>query len=161
MPTTRLDDDGHPEIVDDEPEKVETIAERARAQSAEKLGLTAGVEVAVIDGETIFVPNAGMLDEDQQQRYNEYLYELESLDLDEDGEPKFPHRRDKVLLEPSNVRLAKAIFGPDLWVKLRAAGVRAGDVNLHWMRMNKELADRQAEDSKSVGRLRSVAPVSE
>jgi putative intracellular protease/amidase len=63
------------------------------------------------------------------------------------GNVKVPERKDDVLVN-YNMRLAKAIFG-ERYDAFKAAGGRSSDVNLHWSRMNKALADRRAVDSKS------------
>jgi hypothetical protein len=55
----------------------------ARAQAAEYLGFTASTEIVLDSGEVFEIPNPGLLDDDQQERFEELQAELDSFDHDE------------------------------------------------------------------------------
>lgn len=152
----------------------------AREQAAEDLGFASAFLIDIGNGETVEIPYPGLLDDDQQQRYNELQAELETLDredvpiLDDNGNPvlddggkprmrsvvKEPHRKDGKLLEPYTVRLCKALFGDAGYAKLKKAGVRANDINAYWIRMHRQYEERLANDSKSARGVSSLASVS-
>jgi len=55
----------------------------ARQQAAEYLGFTASIYIKVDNGEVFEIPNPGLLDDDQQERFEELQSELETFDHDE------------------------------------------------------------------------------
>ena len=55
----------------------------ARSQAAEYLGFTASVEIVLDSGEVFEIPNPGLLDDDQQERFEELQAELDSFDHEE------------------------------------------------------------------------------
>lgn len=55
----------------------------ARQQSAEYLGFTASTEIVLDSGEVFEIPNPGLLDDDQQERFEELQAELDTFDHDE------------------------------------------------------------------------------
>ena len=138
--------------------------EEAREQAAEYLGFVVSERITTPKGEVFEIPNPSLLDDDQQARYDQLRVDTETWDrhpgtpevLNEDGTVKTP-ARPGALKDPErkdgelvhyNVQLAKAIFG-DRYEAFKAAGGRASDLELHWSRMRKALADRRAVDSKS------------
>jgi hypothetical protein len=138
--------------------------EEAREQAAEYLGFVVSERITLPNGEVFEIPNPSLLDDDQQARYDQLRVDTETWDrhpgtpevLNEDGTVKtpavpgplkVPERKDGVLVN-YNVLLAKAIWG-DRYEAFKAARGRASDLELHWSRMNKALADRRAADSKS------------
>jgi hypothetical protein len=146
-----------------------TSFDEARAQAAEFLGFIASERIVTKDG-VFEIPNPSLLDDDQQSRVDALDLETESWDrhddiLDEAGKVtvrgalKVPNRKGGKLVS-YNVGLAKAIFG-DRYEAFKTAGGHSGDVNLIWSKMNRALAQRRAEDSKSGGSAASVAPVSD
>jgi hypothetical protein len=139
--------------------KPKSSFEDAREQSAEYLGFLVSERIITSKGEVFEIPNQSLLDDEQQQRYDELELELESWDrhpdvLDDDGkikvrgELKVPYRKDGKLVEHYNIQLAKVIFG-DRYEAFKAAGGRAADVWVTWIKMNKVVAERRAADSKS------------
>jgi hypothetical protein len=143
--------------------------EAARQQAAEYLGFLDGVKVRTERGDVFEIPNPSLLDDDQQTRFDKLQLEIESWDRHEDilnedgsvrteGALKEPNRKDNELVENYNIQLAKAIFG-DRYEAFKTAGGRASDVSTIWWKMNKQLADRRAADSKSAGSTEDVAPV--
>lgn len=143
--------------------------EDAREQAAEYLGFVASERIRTADGTVFEIPNPSLLDDDQQSRYDQLQFDTESWEchpdiLDDKGEVKVrgslkePHRKDGVLVENYNIQLAKAIFG-DRYDAFRAAGGRANDVAVIWWKMNKALADRRREDSKSGSGAAGLAAV--
>lgn len=135
--------------------------EEAREQAAESLGLMKSVYVKAENSDEKFeIPNPSMLDDDQQARYDQMQLDIEDLDRapdikDEDG--KFvrkgdvlePYRKHGKLVDSHGVMLAKAIFGPEGYEKFKRAGGRSSDVTLVWWQMNRVLAKKRLEDSKS------------
>jgi hypothetical protein len=103
----------------------------ARAQSAEYLGFTASTEIVLDSGEVFEIPNPGLLDDDQQERFEELQAELDSFDHDEvevpvveytvetrtDGttysEPKVVgHKKERVLLTNPHRKNGKPVKPP-------------------------------------------------
>ncbi|CQD03785.1 gp32 protein [Mycobacterium europaeum] len=150
--------------------------EAAREQAAQYLGYVASEKIRTPRGEVFEIPNPSLLDDDQQQRYDQLQLETESWErhddvLNEDGTVKTrgmikePARKtgedgNPVLVENYQIQLAKAIFG-DRYEAFKAAGGRANDVSFIWAKMNKQIADRRKQDSKSAGSDQAVAVVAE
>src|ERR1700748_2295901 len=141
------------------PENRHNSFEDARDQAAEYLGFVAGERITTRTGEVFEIPSASLLDDDQQTRYDQLQLEAESWDrhddvLDDDGKVKVrgallePNRNGGELVENYNIQLAKAIFG-DRYEAFKAAGGRASDVAVTGWKMNRQLAERRAADSKS------------
>lgn len=57
--------------------------EQAREQAAEYLGFTASTEIVLESGEVFEIPNPGLLDDDQQERFEALQAELDTFDHDE------------------------------------------------------------------------------
>lgn len=144
----------------------------AKEQAADYFGFTAGVSIQLDNGKVFEIPNPAMLDDDQQERYEEFLFVLEQCDREEDievpertlsdgtvlpaatvkGDLKKPLRINNELLKPSyNVRLAQVLFGEDGYADFKAAGGSGSQVALEWTRMNREFQERLDADSKSAG----------
>lgn len=145
--------------------------EAAREQAANYLGYVASERIRTPRGDVFEIPNPTLLDDEQQQRYDELQLEVESWDRHDDvlnddgtvktrGAVKDPARKGGELVENYNIQLAKAIFG-DRYEAFKTAGGRANDVSFIWAKMNKVIADRRAADSKSAGSDQAVAPVPE
>lgn len=151
----------------------------AREQAAEYHGFAASVEIEI--GEEIFeIPNPSLLDDDQQERFNDLNAEIErDCDREDDieipehttpegttfpaktirGDLKQPYTVDGVPLKPPyNTRLAVALFGEDGYRRFKAGGGRSNQIALAWGQMNREFEARQAKDAKSNG-SDSVNPV--
>lgn len=76
------------------------------------------------------------------------------------GELKQPHRdKDGQPVDHYEIQQAMALLG-DQYEAFNKAGGQASDVTVTWWKMNKALAERHAEDSKSVSGDRPVEPVS-
>lgn len=133
--------------------------EEAREQAADYLGMLASVKIEVKGGEVFEVPNPSLLDDDQQDAYDELQISLEALERWPDtkndagevirrGEPLEPHRtKDGTRVEHYNVRLAKALFG-ERYEKFKAGGGRANDVAVIWFQMQKKLTEQAKTDPK-------------
>ncbi len=134
-------------------------AKEAREQASEFLGMLASVTVKADNGEVFEIPNPALLDDEQQQRYDQMQLEAESYDRhpdvkDDQGNTRkgpfmVPHRKNGKLVENENVRLAKAIFGDEVYKRFKAAGGRASDIGLVWGQMNQVLQKRLDAESKS------------
>ena len=141
----------------------------AKEQAAEYFGFTASVYVEGKSGDIYEIPSPGMLDDDQQERWDELQFLLESCDRSDDivvperevdgvvipartiqGDLKTPYRINGELLKPTyNARLAIALFGEEGYEKFKADGGSGNQVALEWARMNKEYMERVEADSKS------------
>lgn len=55
----------------------------ARQQASEYLGFTASTEIVLESGEVFEIPNPGLLDDDQQERFEELQAELDTFDHNE------------------------------------------------------------------------------
>jgi hypothetical protein len=142
--------------------------QEARAQATECLGFVASKEIRV--GNEVFeIPNASLLDDEQQMRVDALDLEVDGYDrhpdvLNADGSVKVrgalmvPYRKNGKLVENYNIRLAKAIFG-ERFEKFRAAGGRSNDVALFWSQMRQEMDERRKKDSKSSGSVNALALV--
>lgn len=144
----------------------------AREQAADYFGFTASVFIQVEGGKVFEIPNPGLMDDDQQERWEELQFELEQCDREDDieipehhaddgtvypartiaGDLIVPHRKDgKLLKPPYNVRLAIALFGEVGYKEYKAGGGIANQIALEWARMNREYQERVASDPKSNG----------
>lgn len=152
----------------------------AKEQAAEYFGFTASTFIQVDGGKVFEIPNPGLMNDDQQERWEELQFELENCDREDDivipehkledgttvpsstlpGEVKTPYRIDGQLLKPPyNVRLAKALFGEDGYNEYKAGGGIANQIAMEWARMNREYQERVASDSKSGGNVPSLESV--
>ncbi|WPH57645.1 hypothetical protein [Mycobacterium phage WXIN] len=149
--------------------------EEAKIQAAEYFGFASSTSVRVDNGKVFEIPNPGLLDDDQQERYEELQFFLEQCDREPDtevpeqsvviddkvttiaaytipGEVKKPFRINGELLKPPYaVRLAIALFGEEGYAEYKANGGIANLIGFEWARMNKEYQERVAADSKSEG----------
>jgi hypothetical protein len=142
----------------------------AKEQAADYFGFTASVFIQVDSGKVFEIPNPGLMDDDQQERWEQLQFELEQCDREPDvvipdrtlddgtvipgttirGEILTPHRINGELLKPPyNVRLAKALFGEEGYAEYKAGGGIANQIALEWARMNREYQERVASDPKS------------
>jgi hypothetical protein len=143
-------------------------------QTAQYLGFMTGIEFDIGGGQTWTLPNPSLLDDEQEDRYNQELVDMEleaeQYDrapdvLDDDGkfvrkgEILTPERIEGKVVPNRDVRIAKALMGEDVYVKFKAAGGKASQLTLHWNQMGKFMRDRAAKDSKSGGSAGVVAPV--
>ncbi|QPO16633.1 tail assembly chaperone [Mycobacterium phage KashFlow] len=162
------------------PKKPASIKE-AQEQAAEYFGFTAGYQIQV--GDEIFeIPNPGLLDDDQQQRWEELQFKLEKCDREDDvvippytledgttvpqrtikGELKTPYQIDGELMRPPyNVQLAIALWGEEAYERFKAGGGRSNLIPLQWARMNREFQERVDADPKSAGSDGEMDGVSE
>lgn len=155
--------------------------DEARQQAAEYFGFTASASIRVSTGEVFEIPNPGLMDDDQQERWEALQFDLESCDRDESielpeqkledgtvipprtikGDILTPYRKNGELLKPPyNVRLAIALFGEEGYRKYKAGGGIANQIAMEWARMNREFEERvNSGDSKSGGSDSAVAAV--
>lgn len=154
--------------------RIPQSVEAAKLQSAEYFGFTASTYVQVEGGKVFEIPNPGLMNDDQQERWEDLQFELEKCDrhpdtevpertfTDEDGHVTTlpaatikgdfmtPYRINGELLKPPyNVRLAIALFGPEGYKEYKAGGGIANQIALEWARMNREYQERIEADPKS------------
>lgn len=133
-------------------------------------------------------PDFGMLGDEQQEAYEDLLFETESYDREDDiyipeqrlkdpdgnetgvvlpavtqpGNLKRPYRRDGVLVKPPySVRVVQAALGETDFKRLKEGGRSAADVWKIWGAQGLEVKDRQKGDPKSAGSVVAVASVPE
>lgn len=154
--------------------------EEAKLQAAEYFGFTASAHIRVQNGKVFEVPNPGLMDDDQQERWEELQFDLEQCDREPDievpaqelpdgtklaartvrGDLITPYRKNGELLKPPyNVRLAIALFGEDGYKEYKAGGGIANQIAMEWARMNREFEERASVDPKSGGSDSTLAAV--
>lgn len=156
--------------------RVPVSVREAKDQAAEFFGFAASAYIQVEGGKVFEIPNPGLMDDDQQERWEELQFELEKCDREPDiiipehttedgttipaqtiqGELITPYRKTvngetKLLKPPYNARLAIALFGEEGYAEFKAGGGSGNQVAIEWARMNKEYQDRLASDPKSGG----------
>lgn len=153
----------------------------ARDQAAEFHGFTASVNIQI--GEEVFeIPNPSLLDDDQQERFNDLNAEVEATCDHEDdiviaehkledgtvipertlkGELINPYVINGKPLKPAyNTQLAKALFGEEGYARFKAGGGRSNQIALAWGQMNEEYEERKKKDPKSVAGVENPASLS-
>ena len=152
----------------------------AREQAAEYFGFAAS-EYIKVGGEQFEIPNPGLMDDEQLERYEELQDSLRHFDHDEierrsaitgevivhpvTGLPVVdkvliePHRKGGELVRPPYaVRLAIALWGQDGYdryvEKCKAAGEKPNSaiIPVVWRKMQRQFSERLAQDSKSADR---------
>lgn len=129
---------------------------------ADHHGFAASVPILGDDGAVYDIPNPGLLDDDQMERWEELQFDLEQCDREPSrvenvervlrdgstvsvattvpGDLKTPYRIDGELMRPSySVRLTQVIFG-DRAKDYKAAGGSGSQVAIEWSKMNREFA---------------------
>lgn len=153
--------------------RVTKSVQEAKDQAADYFGFTASTYIQVENGKVFEIPNPGLMDDDQQARWEDLQFLLEQCDREEDyvieqtvledgrvlpekripGEMLVPYRINGELLRPPyNVRLAIALFGEDGYAEYKANGGIANQIALEWAKMNREYQERLQSDTKSDGR---------
>lgn len=151
----------------------------AKEQAAEYFGFAASVYV---QGKSRIweIPSPALMDDDQQERWDELQFTLEQCDREDDivipartredgsvspeqvieGDYKKPYRINGELLKPTyNARLAIALFGDEGYEEFKKDGGSGSLVAMEWARMNKEYMERVENDSKSDGTHASLEVV--
>lgn len=157
----------------DTPEAHPIKPEAAAAQATEYLGFM-GSEVYALDGEQWTLPSPNLMPPAMKMRYLEHLrFISEDLDTDERKDPitgemrkvqKFPLRHDGKLVNDEEL-LCIALMGTDVesdraaylndgalpvtYAKFLQAGGVPGQINTAWQMMERQLRERQKQDSKS------------
>lgn len=152
--------------------RIPKSVQEAKEQAAEYFGFTASAFIQTSDGKVWEIPNPGLMDDDQQERWEELQFDLQSYDREDDivipeqvldGGTVIPERRIKGDLvtpyqkngqrmsPPYNVRLAKVLFGEEGYAAYKAGGGIANQIALEWARMNREYQERVESDPKSDG----------
>ncbi len=146
---------------------------RAAEQAAAYDGVFASTLLELDDGTTIEIPphpHLGLLGDEQQEAYEELLFEVEGYDRHPDvyipeqtlasgvvlpaetrrAELKIPHRKDGVLVKPPyRTRMVQIALGPQAYAQLCAGGKDAADVIKIWTKGAARLEERRQSDSKS------------
>lgn len=160
--------------------RIPVSVSEAKEQAAEYFGFTASTYIRVDSGKVFEIPNPGLLDDDQQERWEQLQFDLEGCDREPDieipeqklddgsvlaartlpGNPIMPYRKDGQLLKPPYaVRLAIALFGEEGQKEYKAGGGIANQISVEWARMNKEYQERVERDPKSAGSVSAVEAV--
>lgn len=156
--------------------RIPVSVKEAKEQAADYFGFTASTFIQIEGGKVFEIPNPGLMDDDQQERWEELQFQVEKCDRHPDvvidsttvtdsngttttvppytapGDIMIPHRIDGGLLKPSyNVRLAIALWGEEGYEEYKKGGGIANQIGLEWARMNREYQERLKTDSKSTG----------
>jgi hypothetical protein len=159
---------------------------RAREQAAEVPdSVFAPTPLILDDGEVLMIPphpNLNMLDDDAQEEYEEYLYEVNHT-YDRHPDIYFPQQtldNGRVLPEetkrgeligppyekggqlvkpPHQQKVVRIALGEDGYAKLKAGGKQAADVWRIWNEQGLRVADRQNFRPQTNGRPGAVGPV--
>lgn len=163
-------------LLDDDDVKLPPVSseaeEAARDQLAEYFGF-ASHDTITAGGEKFVIPNPSLLDEDQQERYDEVQHQLRKFAHEtivirnaitnevvvdpKTGEPL----TDRVLIEPHEdadgnlikppywSRVLKAVIGGDEYARFVKQGGRPNQFRLVWSKMQREMLERAASDAKS------------
>lgn len=156
--------------------------QQAREQSAAYHGFAASVDIQI--GDDVFeIPNPSLLDDDQQERYNELNSKIErECDHEDDiviaertledgtvmpsrtlpGELKQPYTIKGEPLKPAyNTQLAVALFGEPRYLQFKSGGGRSNQIALIWGEMQAQYDERKKSDPKSDGGAETSAPLSD
>lgn len=148
--------------------KVPGAARRAREQAANYDSVFDPTPLELDNGDVIDIPphpNLNMLDEDEQEAYEDLLAEMRSYDREPDiyiPEQKLengvvlpaetrrgaligpPYYKDGVRVTPAHrTRVVQAALGAEKYAQLRAAGKSSADVWRIWNDQGLKVADRQ------------------
>ncbi len=148
---------------------------RAREQADNYDSMFSSIPMELDDGSVLDLPphpNLGMLDDEQQEAYEELMFEMETYDRDPDivfkeqtlssgsvvpertvrGDLKTPYRKNGVLVKPPHrTKVVQVALGDKDYARLIAGGKNAVDVWRLWHEQTMRIAERQAVDSKSNG----------
>lgn len=133
--------------------------EEAAAHAAQYLGVMRGVRFTLGDNDEWELPNPAFLKPDQRARYKEHQKYMKSMDKESVPHPIiegkmveqyiYPYEKDGEIVDEDEL-LCKALMGDDVYKKFIDAGGAPGQIQVHWNVMNRQLARRMAEDSKSL-----------
>lgn len=157
--------------------------EDAKEQAADYFGFASAAYIEVEkDGvKKVFeIPNPGLMNDDQQERWDELQFEMEGWDREDDiiipertledgsvipgatipGDFKTPYRINGELLKPPySVRLAIALWGKEGYEEYKAGGGISNQIPMEWARMNAEYQKRVDADPKSDGDVPALESV--
>ncbi|PVA66215.1 hypothetical protein [Mycobacteroides abscessus] len=132
--------------------------EEAAALAAEYLGCMKGVRFDLGSGASWELPNPAFMKPDQRARYKAHQKYMKTMDKETvphpiiDGKTVeqfiYPYEKGGEIVDEDEL-LCKALMGEDVYDKFIAAGGAPGQIQVHWNVMNRQLARRMAEDSKS------------
>lgn len=156
--------------------RIPVSVKEAKEQAADYFGFTASAFIQIDSGKVFEIPNPGLMNDDQIERYEELQFTLEQCEREPDveipartvkddddnpvtfpgrtirGNLKTPYRINGELLKPPYaVRLAKAVFGDEGYAEYKAGGGIASQVSMEWARMDREFRERVDADPKSDG----------
>lgn len=144
--------------------------QKAREQAAEYHGFAASVDLQIGD-EVFEIPNPSLLDDDQQERFNDLNAEIQRIcDREDDieipehttdsgttfpaktirGDVKQPYTVGDEPLKPAyNTRLAIVLFGEERYKRFKDGGGRSNQIALIWGEMQAEFEARKKSRSES------------
>lgn len=128
-----------------------------REQAIEALGQEPYIDIETDNGEVFRIWHPLLVDDATQIRIADFQQGAE-LDRDEDGEIKIPVTINGVKAEPTAIRSARAILGPEEHARFIAAGGHSNDIQLAWTELSRNHDETdtvlsevaQDEDPKSV-----------
>lgn len=175
--------------VDQAQAKRDSATADAREQAADYDGFAAPAEYTTPTGKKFPVPNVSLLDDEQQERFDELLFKFSKCDKvpdqeipgrkvtakDPDGTEVVteypahtvkgvgylqPYMIDGELVKPNyNIQLVTALLGEDGYAEFKAAKGKASEFAVAVNKLNQSLAEREKTDPKSDGGSSSLAAV--
>ncbi len=129
-------------------------------------------------GEIFEIPHRDLLDNDQQERWEDLQHEIRQYDREPDiyGPPDadgnkqviargaliFPHLKNNERVRPSwPERLAIVLWGEDGAARAKAGGVNFNEIEIVWEKQRIAMQEREADDPKSEAGGAGVAAVSD
>lgn len=164
-----------------------TPLDKMREQAAEADGDFAPLTIKTKSGKTFTIPDANLLDDDQQEAFDDLRYEANQCDRWPDrevpeevitakdgsairtaahtrpGDFIQPYQKDGKRLTPSyNIRLAKIFLGSEeVYEEFKKAGGRSNEIALALTERSRQQARRQLADPKSDAGDSDASPVSD
>jgi hypothetical protein len=180
MPDLNIDDDDDVTELPPEPRDPKD----AREQAADYLGFAKSKIIPVPGGAPIEIPNPGLFDDEQQERWDEVMMDLEQCLRADDfvvpdttitakdgtvtvipgrvvkGDYLQPLRTAEGRWTPNlDTRQAIAVLGVEEFERFKKGGGRAKDIALHLLVMRRQFEERTQRDSKSAVGTVDLAPV--
>lgn len=137
-------------------------AAEARAQASEgRYSFLRSEFRQTTDGEVFEIPHKDLLDNDQQERWDDLQDDIRDYDREPDvvaangtviakGQLIYPHRKDGVRVKPSwPERLAIVLWGKDGAKRAKAGGINFNEIEIIWAKQKFEMEERMRADPKS------------
>lgn len=159
------------EITDEDKQRHVVNAADAREQASEgRYGFLRSEFRRTKDGDEFEIPHRDLLDNEQQDRWDDLQDEMRSYEREPDvlapdgktviakGPLIYPHYKDGQRVRPSwPERLAIMLWDKAGAAKAKAGGINFNEIELIWSKQRLEMEERYADDPKSVRGSSDVA----